>query len=213
MDKGQEHIVESTCAPEDVTFLPEGTPPPPAYDYASWGYKDPFGLRGKNQSYLTRSLFLESNDCRRDVPPVYTMRESAAYSIKFGIWVPSARQIYLHSNSEYEAYRKLVGSKEQWDRLLMCDWFVNGFPEKGIGGLKEWREELRLKKLDTYEKMLAEAAMNGNTQAAKALFDNYRKNATVGRPPKTKEDMLKATEDETQKDVERVLKLVKKASS
>jgi len=99
--------------------------------------------------------------------------------------LPSAYQIYMASDSEYEAAMKLVGSWNHWQRLLKCPPFLNG-PEDAFSwtGLNDWRREKEIKdKAIAYNQLKINAA-GGNVQAQKIVYDGDKTEAKRGRPSK-----------------------------
>ncbi len=132
-------------------------------------------LRGDNNIMLTQALFVEHGN--REAP--YTMKHES-----YGPYM-SAYEVYMSSVDEYEAAIKLVKNRVHWKKLCELDWFMNGFPEKNISGLKEWRKDMALRDASTAKKVLLEQASEGNVTAAKTLLESSNKSNKAGRPKKT----------------------------
>lgn len=179
-------------------------PPRPNYDYANWEHKPRTGVRGANGQRMTKGLFLESFTKYPTHKPWYTMQEYTTFCPHYGVWLPSAHQIYIHSADEYDAMLKLVGNAEQWNRLLDCSWFVNG--KDDFCGLKDWRAEMELRKRSQAEGWLWDHANKGSLPAAKELFNAYNKQAK-GRPLKPKEKVHDQGEADIA-DLDRIAKVV-----
>ena len=135
----------------------------------------------------TQSLFLESQQykLKAKYPPLYSLTEEEREGL------PSAYQIYMHSSDEYEAAMKLVGSLRHWRRLCALDWFMDGIPEKMFEGLKQWREDMRLRDISEAKSQLRIAAQKGDTASARKLLDSSKtteEKKGPGRPTKPKEE-------------------------
>jgi len=141
------------------------------------GFSDPDRDRSHLKDSMGRyriNIFREIGD--RAGPALYTMHEVP----KDGL--PSAYQIYMYSNSEYEAAMKLVGSWAHWLKLLDSNKFMNGNGELWTG-LKTWREEKETKDKALAYTLLKSSAADGNVQAQKILFENGG-SGKRGRPSK-----------------------------
>lgn len=150
------------------------------------------------------NLFAEFNKLSHDKrPPIYTMREEATE-------LPSAYLIYMYSDSEYEAAKKLVGSWQHWEKLLKCKPFVNGMDDRGQwAGLQAWRDEKEVQdRVRAYNQLKINAAQ-GHVQAQKMIFDG--KTVTTnkrGRP--SKEEVQRIAQEqakllgETKSDLKRI---------
>jgi hypothetical protein len=115
----------------------------------------------------------------RDVaPPMYTMYELPKDDL------PSAYQIYMQSESEYEAAMKLVGSWTHWQRLCKSNKFMNGSEMESWTGLASWREEKEIKDKAYAYMLLKVSAADGNVQAQKAVLEGEKKAGQRGRPSK-----------------------------
>ena len=118
-------------------------------------------------------------------PPVYTLQETDAWVPTWDIWVPSAKLIYILSDSEYEAAMKLVDSIEHWEMLIANDWFIHGIDKDyrwtGVG---QWRQEQQARKQSVGESALLKMAQDGNVAAAKALMSI---GSVRGRPTKRRD--------------------------
>ena len=126
------------------------------------------------------NLFKEFNmTAHEDYPPLYTMREESFRGL------PSAYQIYMESESEYEAAIKLVGSWTHWKLFLECKDFFEGPSRSGIGwtGVKSWREEKEIQDAARAYQQLKVSAEMGNVQAQKEIWANLTK-SKKGAPSK-----------------------------
>lgn len=135
------------------------------------------------------NLFYEFNKSRHeDYPPLYTMREQPWKGL------PSAYQIYMYSENEYEAAMKLVGSWNHWQRLLKSTPFVKGLDDRSMWvGLDAWREEKEIRDQAIAYNQLRTSAAEGNVQAQKMIFEGMKKASKRGRPSK---DEVKAAAKE-----------------
>lgn len=145
------------------------------------GFSDPAKDRSILKDTIGRyrtNIFYEFNKTRHeDYPPLYTMRETEWRGLD------SAYQIYMHSESEYEAAIKLVGSWNHWQRLLKCKPFVDGEKDGGQWvGIEQWRAEKETRdKALAYNQLKINAAQ-GNVQAQKMILDGPKDSAKRGRP-------------------------------
>jgi len=153
------------------------------FHYHFEGFQDPDRdreiLKDVTGRYRT-NIFSEFNKTRHDdYPPLYTMREKPWKGL------PSAYQIYMYSDSEYEAAMKLVGSWQHWQRLLKSKPFVEGIEETGQWvGLQAWRDEKEIKDKATAYNQLKMSASQGQVQAQKMIFDGKATASKRGRPSK-----------------------------
>lgn len=129
-------------------------------------------LRGGNNIMLTQKLFSEFD---KDAP--YTMKHESYSKYK------SAYEIYMESTDEYEAALSLVSNMVHWEKLCGLDWFMNGFPDKNIRGLKDWREDMKRRDASIAKKQLMSEAKLGNVSAMRLLYETSNK-TTAGRPKK-----------------------------
>lgn len=131
----------------------------------------------------TESLFVETinPEIAKRYPPVYTMRESERDGC------PSAYQIFMNSDNEFDAAMKIVGCMRHWRRLCGLKWFMEGSEEKAFDGLKQWREDKAAKDELEAIKLLKEQAENGNVTAQKILFERNKSKGRVGRPQKDRD--------------------------
>lgn len=195
----------------------------PTFDYDNWAV--PITVKTKQQNRRkTTSLFVETigSTIIKKYPPVYTLREIDHWDYYNELWVPSAKKIYMSSVDEYSAAIKIVGSIEHWNRLLNCDWFINGshsYDADRFGhvfkayykGLNSWREEHQDAQKSRALEMLYEQARQGSVPAIKALMAGQAP-STRGRPSKEevsgerKKEARKKTE--TSSDAERLSKVI-----
>lgn len=187
----------------------------PTFNYIQW--KAPAEVRAVEGRRKTQGLFLETiqTDQHKKYPAVYTLCEKEQWDWRHECWLPSAKQIYILSDSEYEAAKKLVGSMEHWNRLIENDWFLEGFKEGEKDAyewtsLKQWRQEQEQRKIALAQTVLMSQAMQGDTNAAKFLILGPKK---VGRPDKITPEMHERRQREKDhavgEDHSRLLKLVK----
>lgn len=191
-------------------------PPKPIFDYARWTC--PIEVRSESRNRKkTQSLFLETIQKAEHerYPAVYTLRETEDWDWMHDKWLPSAKQIYVQSDSEYEGARKLVGSIEHWNLLIENDWFMDGFnPDQRKpfqwSSLKQWRQEQEMRKIALAHTVLMSQAMQGDTNAAKFLILGPKK---VGRPDKVTPEMIERNDKKVERSIgndhSRILTLVK----
>lgn len=133
--------------------------------------------------YRTESLFLEmiQSTVVDKYDPLYTLRPGSRKGL------PSAYDIYMDSDSEYEAAIRIVGEMKHWRRLCKLKWFMEGSPDGLWDGLKQWRLDKAEKDQNEAIKLLKEQAQNGNVTAQKTLLDHFKKGVGAGRPRKEKD--------------------------
>lgn len=164
------------------------------YHYHFEGFQNPDSDKSELKDTAGRyrtNIFCEFNKTRHDdYPPLYTMREAPWKGL------PSAYQIYMLSDNEYEAAMKLVGSWHHWQRLLKSKPFTNGLEDGGQWvGLEAWREEKEIKDKAQAYNQLKSSAQQGNVQAQKMIFDGRTTVASKrGRP--SKEDIKAAATEQ-----------------
>lgn len=141
-------------------------------------------LKDKQGRMLTLGLFKETATAVGINPP-YTLKEHDIEGYK------SMYQEYMNCVDEYEVAMHLLGSMRHWEKLCSCNWFMNGIEQLGFPGLEVWRKDKEAKDQSIGKKALMQLASEGNTQAAKILYEG--KAATKGRPKK--EDIAKAARD------------------
>lgn len=182
----------------------------PVFDYFRW--VAPEDVKSSSGRRKTQSLFLETiqKAQHEKYPAVYTLCEKEQWDYRHNIWLPSAKQVYIQSNSEYEAAIKLVGSIEHWNMLLNNDWFVDGIDgEYQWTSLSQWKQEQDMRKISLAESVLISQAMQGDTNAAKFIIMGPKK---VGRPdkltPEIKEAVQKRVEKAVGNDHQRLFKVI-----
>lgn len=121
-------------------------------------------LRGDNNIQSTQSLFIEFN---RDAPYTLQSRDKD----KEGRKVLSIYQVYMDSVDEYDAAMRIVGNLEHWRKLCSLNWFMEGIPEKGCTGLKQWREDMQRRDQSLAKAKLLEAVNEGNVNASRFLYE------------------------------------------
>lgn len=147
----------------------------------------------------TRTIFFETSnpDLRDKYPPRFTLKLEAHKPDDWHEELPSAYQVYMNANSEYEAAIQICGNFKDWEILCRTKWFMKGrlAPAVTHYGLEMWREHKRLKDIDEQIRNLKTKAENGDTAAAKAviqLLKEAEKTTKAGRPQKDKEDPVSA---------------------
>lgn len=144
------------------------------FDYAGWKYQSARGIRGGNNLFLMSALFVDKE--RRDDLALYTSHEEE-FEYRGKVW-PSAYQIVIQAQDEYDAMRKLVGNQKQWDELKTLEWF------------SEWLDralrEQRSRQESAIRKVMLELAEDGDKQAAKIVLELAKAKRPVGRPKKAK---------------------------
>ncbi len=163
------------------------------YHIAFVGFRDPDCDRSILLDAIGRyrtNLFCDFNKSRHeDFPPIYTMRERPSQGL------PSAYQIYMYSDSEYDAALKLVGSWQHWERLLKSKPFVHGMDDGGQWvGLQRWRDEKEVKERAVAYNQLRINAAGGQVQAQKMIFDGRKETSKRGRP--TAEEVRKVAQEQ-----------------
>ncbi len=120
----------------------------------------------------TSSLFVDTivKSSAKTMIPVYTMSDVAKGNY------PSAYQIYMNSNDEYDAAMKMVGSMRHWRKLCLLDWFLKGTDR--FDGLESWRLDMLARDASAAKKTLLSEV--GEISAARKLFD-------VSTPKKVKD--------------------------
>lgn len=188
---------------------------PEDIDHLNWQSTEEL-VRSPTNRRKTLSLFIETiNPAQfKKYGPVMTLAEKPKWDYLRETWLPSAKQIFVLSNSEYEGAMKLVGSMEHWNMLLDCDWFVNGKEkDASFTSLTQWKKEQQDRIASLAQTHLLEAAMAGNVTAIKALLYGNSAGPKRGRPSKeeVKGELKKQTREEqsVQSDKDRILRLVR----
>jgi len=117
---------------------------------------------------------------RAKYPPVFTLKQNAYKGL------PSAYLVYMDAVDEYDAATKLTPNMKMWDELVSAQWFFEGDPRHGHQGLKVWREHKRAKDASAMKALLIKKAKGGDTTAAKAVLQETKGKAPVGRKSKQK---------------------------
>lgn len=178
---------------------------------------DAKSVRSPDNKRKTNSLFHEIIGWpqRQKYAPLYTLAEKPLWEDYWGVWLPSAKQIFIYSENEYEAALKLVASIEHWNRLVANDWFVSGNGDYHWTSLVQWREEQSQRKIALVEGQLMKKAQEGNITAAKTLLGMHQDNR--GRPSKEEVEGKKKKEanrgNEYENDANRILHLYKTDNS
>lgn len=123
--------------------------------------------------FLVRAIFWELSDSERRLqyPPLYTLKVEDAHGL------PSAYRIYMNSIDEYDAAIKLVGNMKNWRQLENASWFMNGIPEMGHEGLKQWRKDMEARDKSIAKAQLQDKALEGNVAAMTKLYNISPKKA------------------------------------
>lgn len=161
-------------------------------------------LKASNGRRLTQELFYEFNN--PDAP--YTLRNED-HTAKSGKTYTSVYQIYMNSADEFDAAMKIVGSMDHWRLLTESnDWFMNGKDMGGykLDGLKQWREDMRMRDESLAKSQLLDEAQSGNVTAMKYLHEQSTK-LSKGRPT------TKVTKPKKSTTVSSIQDAFKKASS
>jgi len=196
-----------------MAYKPDG--PPPEFDYDNWQATEEMVRSPENNRRRTRALFKESMNLvqLKKYPPTYTLSETATWEAYHGLWLPSAKQIYLKAVDEYEAAQRLVVSVEHWAYLLNLNWFMTGMEDTPTWtSLIQWRQEHRQIRESEALRLLWKEAREGNVTAIKAMLAHEKVHGR-GRP--SKEEVtghLKkqaAVKTDFDKDHERILSLVR----
>jgi hypothetical protein len=172
------------------------------------GFYDPDTDRSSLKDVMGRyrtNLFYEFNKARHDeYPPLYTMKESEWTGL------PSAYQIFMNSESEYEAAMKLVGSWTHWNKLLKCKPFMSGSEDSGSWtGMAAWREEKEIRNKSLAFNQLKISAAQGNVPAQKLIYEGEKGQAKRGRPSKAEVTKQAAAQAERAKSVKSDLERIR----
>mgnify|MGYP000347871633 CR=1 FL=1 len=162
-------------------------------EYAEWPYASPSGRRGNgNGLWLTNALFLERADQDKGYEPDFTLEDEAVWHEPSQTWLPSARMIYVHSKSEYDAMRKMVGNLGQWKQLKKLAWFREL--------LEAWQEEWYMRKENRARELMDMHALD-NAATAKALYeDAKRRGKGAGRPVKLDKPKARSAQSDPEGD-------------
>jgi hypothetical protein len=124
---------------------------------------------GDNGHYMTQALFYEFRFQTKNEKPIYNLKERD-YKGTLSMY-----QIYMDSDSEYEAALKILNSWKHWEILCDRNWF--------LPHIEKWREERDIREAALGKATLIDQARDGNVTAAKALYDQSGKRK-AGRPSK-----------------------------
>ena len=153
-------------------------------DYGAGWVRPEFPATGLKGHWRTEALFLDTAPEPEKVAPSYTFREHA---IEYdGKVLPSAYQVILHSDSEYDAAIRLLGSYRHWERLKKSPRVFN----KGVYGKQNvYTIEIALR--DMHIRIQAEAksellalAQTGNVTAARTIYDGAPIGKEKSKPKK-----------------------------
>jgi len=124
-------------------------------------------LFDNNGRFLVRAIFWELSppERRTEIPPLYTLKVTSAHGL------PSAYEMYMDSTDEYEAGIKIAGSLKAWRSLCNARWFMEGYPEHGHEGLKQWRLDMEARDKCAAKKLLQKKAEEGNVAAMTKLYN------------------------------------------
>lgn len=133
-------------------------------------FKKPnFPARAANGQLLSEGLFAETLQFKAETPPVYTLKEhEIVYKNK---QLPSAYQVILWSNSEYDAAIRLLGSIRHWERLKKSKriW-ENGVTSTAAIPLSIALEDMNQRIQALAKNVLIQEAQEGNVNAAKSIL-------------------------------------------
>ena len=138
----------------------------------------------KNGNFAKVKMFWEMSapEARKEYPPVFTLKQNAYKDL------PSAYETYMDSVDEYDAATKIAPNMKVWDELVATKWFFEGEPRHGHQGLRVWREHKRAKDASAMKALLITKAKGGDTTAAKAVLQETKTKAPVGRKAKKKQE-------------------------
>ena len=130
----------------------------------------------------TESLFIDTFKTElyeKGYEPVWTMRP---YEHK---GCPSAYQVYMEADSEYDAAMKITGDMRHWRKLCTLKWFMEGAPTGYYEGLKQWRLDKAAKEATKVLNLIKNKAEEGNVTAQRTLLEYYKNGGPEGhRQPK-----------------------------
>lgn len=155
-------------------------------DYGSGWIRPEFSPTGTNGHWRTEALFLDTAPEPEKYEPTYTFREHAVeYNGKI---LPSAYQVILYSDSEYDAAMRLLGSYRHWERLKKSPRIF----EKGVYG-KQNVYTIKIALQDMHTRIQAEAkkeilalSENGNVTAARTIYEGTPIGKEKAQPKKEK---------------------------
>lgn len=133
-----------------------------------------------NGRFATQLMFWELSEPakRKKHPPVFTLK------MKEHQGLPSAYQVYMDSVDEYDAASKLAPNMRIWDDLCNNNWFMEGDVRHAHQGLAVWRDHMRARDASKAKGLLQAKAEGGDTTAMKALLQETKTKAPVGRKNK-----------------------------
>ena len=140
-------------------------------------------LYASNGNYTKKLAFWELSSPANRIkhPPIFTLKQAEFKGL------PSAYQVYMESIDEYDAASKLVPNMKIWDDMTKpSGWFFKGDMTRSHQGLEVWREHKRAKDASEMKGLLKKKAKGGDTTAAKALLQETKTKAPVGRKTNTK---------------------------
>jgi len=166
-----------------------------------------FDSRGARR---TASLFLETTT-DLTYPPVLTLRDFE----KNGL--PSAYNMYMNSDTEYDAAIKMVGCMTHWRMLMTKKWFMDGDPERHFSGLTQWRLDMQARDATQAMSVIKDAVANGDKQAAQFLLNYATKGEFAGKSKLIVKQRTRAQEKKNEKnrqkaavtDLQKVMKQLK----
>lgn len=141
------------------------------------------GYRNERGMYRTASLFVETNQNKKNNQALYTLKP---YDMP---GLPSLYLKFMEAPTEYIFVMECFKSMGQWRKIKKLKWFQEGLINLGFAGFKIWEEDKRAKEEADIILNAKAAAEEGNVPAMKMLYDRINpKDSKRGRPSKDEID-------------------------
>lgn len=137
----------------------------------------------------TKTLFADliSPEDRKKFNPKYTLKE---YDTTFGgKEYKSLYLLYMESVDEYDFIEKYLEGTAHFEALCNAKWFRDGV--RSHRGIEAWREDMRARDASRAKKAVMVAVSEGDTAAAKKLWDMSKPTAETKRGRFVKEEAKK----------------------
>lgn len=101
----------------------------------------------------------------------------------------SLYRLYMESVDEYDLATSHLGGLSVWTQLLETKWFSQGY--RAHRGIEAWREDMRARDESLAKKATMLAVREGDTSAARKLWDMSKKTTQAKRGRFVKEEAVK----------------------
>ena len=146
-------------------------------------FRDPSG------KWLTKSVFFErvlDEDLEKRKPKFTLLDHDRVVD---GVKYLSLYRLYMEAVDEYAFATEHLGGMDHWRALCRAKWFTLGHGSHR--GASTWQEDMRCRDESTAKKVLMLAASEGDTSAARKLYDISKPPVESKRGRFKKEEVIK----------------------